>query len=175
MRKQSPIVGGLILIVVGVLFLTLQAFPDLADQFDLTVYWPFFLVGIGGLFLLGAMAGSAPLAVPGTIVGGIGLLLAYQNATGNWASWSYVWTLIPGLVGLGLLLANLLDREQSAFSVAGARLMIVSLVLFLIVGGIFGALGSFWPVLLIIVGGFLFLHGRTRALSKANDPLNRSS
>jgi hypothetical protein len=175
MRKQSSIVGGLILIAIGLLFLALQAFPDFAGQFDLTLYWPFLLVGIGGLFLLGAVGGSPPLAVPGTIVGGIGLLLVYQNATGNWASWSYAWTLIPGFVGLGLLLSSLLDRQKNVLPVAGVRLMIISLVLFLIFGGFFGALGAFWPVLLIVVGGVLLLHGRTRALSKANDPLNKSS
>ena len=175
MRKQSSIVGGLILIAVGVLFLALQAFPDLAGQLDLALTWPFLLVAIGALFLLGAVGGSPPLAVPGTIVGGIGLLLAYQNASGNWASWSYAWTLIPGFVGLGLLIAGLLNRQQNTWPAAGVRLMIISLVLFLIFGGFFGALGSFWPIMLIVVGGFLLLHGRTRTLSKANDPFNRSS
>ncbi len=40
--------------------------------------------------------------MPSIIVGGIGGILAYQDYTGHWESWSYLWTLIPGFVGLGI-------------------------------------------------------------------------
>ena len=47
MHKQSSIIVGLVLILAGVLFLLLQAFPELASQIDLADQWPLIIVGIG--------------------------------------------------------------------------------------------------------------------------------
>ncbi len=167
MHKQSSILIGLILIFAGILFLVLQAFPDLAAQLDVAGQWPLIIVGIGVLFILGAVFGNPPLAVPGSIVAGIGLLLAYQNATGNWESWAYAWTLIPGFVGLGIMLMGALDHDKRSQIRDGLRLMLISLALFLVFGGFFGAFGQFWPVLLI-VGGLLLLF-RSRGRQEAPD------
>ena len=104
MEKRSSIVGGLILIGVGTMFLLLQLFPSLADQIDLARQWPLVIVTVGGVFLLTAVLGTPPLAIPGSIIGGIGGILYYQNLTGDWASWAYVWALIPGFVGVGIIL-----------------------------------------------------------------------
>ena len=41
----------------------------------------------------------------GSIVTMVGLVLLYQNATGNYESWAYAWALVgPGGSGLGMLL-----------------------------------------------------------------------
>ena len=55
MKNRGSIVGGLILILVGALFLLLQAFPNLAAQFDPELQWPLLIVAVGVLFLLGAL------------------------------------------------------------------------------------------------------------------------
>lgn len=160
MERRSSIVGGMILILVGTAFLLLQMFPDLAGWFDWGRQWPLITVAIGGFFLLGALFGTPPLAVPGSIIAGIGAILYYQNLTGNWASWAYVWTLIPGFAGTGLILMGLLDRKARASIREGSRLLAVSLVLFVIFGAFFsgfGGLGRFWPVVLILVGAWLLL------------------
>ncbi len=47
------------------------------------------------------------LAIPGSIITGIGLLLLFQNLTSYWESWSYGWTLIIIFVGAGIYLAGL--------------------------------------------------------------------
>ena len=45
------------------------------------------------------------LTVAGSIVTMVGLVLLYQNATGNWKGWAYAWALVgPGGSGLGMLL-----------------------------------------------------------------------
>lgn len=160
MEKRGSIIGGLILILVGLLFLLLQVYPDLAAQLNLQLQWPLIIVGVGILFLLGAIFGTPSMAVPGMIMTGIGGLLYFQNLTGNWASWAYAWTLIPGFVGLGVILMGLLDRSQRSQIRGGVTLLFISLILFAFFGGFLGGqaiLAQFWPVLLILAGIVLLL------------------
>ena len=164
MEKRGSIIGGLILIFMGLLFLLLQASPEIAAQFNLELHWPLVIVTVGLLFLIGAVLGTASLAVPGMIIGGIGVLLYFQNLTGNWASWAYAWALIPGFVGLGVILMGLLDREQRSSIRGGITLVVISLILFAVFGGFlagFGILQKFWPVLLILVGIMILLRNRS--------------
>ncbi len=84
MEKKGSIIGGIILILLGVFFFLLQFFPGLADLFNLSQQWPLIIIGAGVLFLLGALFGNPPLAVPGMIISGTGVILYYQNATGDW-------------------------------------------------------------------------------------------
>jgi hypothetical protein len=152
------VLGGLVLIVIGLLILTIQLLPGVQVVFS----WPWIIIG-GGLllFLIGAATGVPALAVPACIIGGIGGILYYQNATGDWDSWAYIWTLIPGFVGLGVVLAGLPgggDRSEAVR--AGGLLILISLVLFSVFGSFFGALGlvgAYWPVLLILLGLVLLL------------------
>jgi hypothetical protein len=125
------------------------------------------VIGAGGLFFVGMFVGGksvSGLAVPGTIISGIGLLLLYQNFTGHWESWAYGWTVILMFVGLGIWIMGLWagDARQRH---AGLQVLKVGAVLFVI----FGALFEFvffgfggpafsrivFPVLLIVVGLYL--------------------
>jgi len=95
------------------------------------------------------------MAVPACIVGGIGCLLYWQNATGNWESWAYAWTLIPGFLGVGILLAGLLEGRLRQSLDSGIFFIVISLVMFAIFGSFLGGLqifGLYWPVLLILFG-----------------------
>jgi hypothetical protein len=162
MHKQSSIISGGILILVGVFLLLAQFFPGLATIFDISRQWPLIVVAVGVLFLLSALVANPPLAVPGMIVGGIGGILYYQNLTGNWASWAYIWALIPGFVGLGLVLMGLRQGSRDPLR-EGGRLVGISAILFLVFGAFFnglGGLGQFWPVLLIIAGLWLLVRNR---------------
>ena len=164
MPNRGSIIGGLILIFVGALFLLLQAFPEIAIQFDPGVQWPLVIIAVGLLFFVGAVLGEASLAVPGAIIGGIGVLFYYQNLSGNWASWAYVWALVPGFVGLGLILMGLLDRQKRSSIRAGIFLIFLSLILFAIFGGWLGGFtGSrqLWPLLLILSGIWVLWRNRS--------------
>ena len=104
-RHAGPLVGGALLIAFGVLALLGQLFRGNFWN----VFWPFFIIGIGGMFFVGMIAGGksvSGLAIPGTIVSVIGLMLLYQNLTGYWESWSYGWTVILMSVGLGIFLTG---------------------------------------------------------------------
>jgi hypothetical protein len=152
--KRTSIVGGALLILVGGLLFAAQVLPDFIPNFWRTFSWPWIIIGVGlFLFVLGAALGEPGLAVPATIVSGIGGILAYQSITGNWESWSFIWTLIPGFVGLGIMLMSLLGGGGSVKD--GATLVFISFIMLAVFGSFFGAMGlagQYWPVLLILLG-----------------------
>jgi len=145
-----------LLILFGVGRLAIELVPGLSAWVDATLGWPVIIVGVGLLLLmLGLLTGEPGMAVPACIVGGIGGVLYWQNATNNWESWSYIWTLIPGFVGVGVVLSGLLGEDTRRSLRDGGQLILISLVMFLIFGSLFGALGSlgtYWPALLILLG-----------------------
>lgn len=155
-KNHSNFTMGLLLIVVGVGWLALKLFPGLTN---LVRYldWPVYIFGVAGiLMVIGFLTGEPGLAVPACIVGGIGGILAWQNVTSNWSSWSYVWALIPGFVGVGVILAALWGPREKRWREVrdGLETIAVSAVLFLIFGSFLGELflGDYWPVLLILLG-----------------------
>ena len=109
-RRRSGLAGGIVLIVAGIVLLLVQLMPNLRITFS----WPWSIIAVGGfLLLLGVLIGVAEMAVPACIVAGIGGLLYWQNITGNWQSWAYAWTLIPGFAGAGIILSGLLGGQFS--------------------------------------------------------------
>ncbi len=155
-ERRSNLVLGIILLLVGGWFLALQFYPGMAEIIDLDYEWPLLIVGAGLVFLLFAVLARAPgLAVPAAILGGLGGLLYYQNSSGDWESWAYAWTLIPGFVGVGVLLSNLLEGRFLRGLREGFSLILFSLVLFALFGAFLGGpaiLSTYWPLLLIILG-----------------------
>ena len=151
-NRRASIAGGILLILLGSFFLAREFYPDLFAFWD----WPFIIVGMGALFLLwAAIGGIGGLAVPASIMAGIGGILYYQNLTGDWDSWSYIWALIPGFVGVGILLSGLIDGKFKASLDGGLTMIIISAILFFIFGSTFGLnynLSQYWPVLLILLG-----------------------
>lgn len=159
--KKGNITGGLILILIGAWFLAVQFVPQLEAWAEGN--WALTIIGIGAIFLLVSILNNIPgLSIPAFIVGGIGGLLYYQNVTGDWGSWAYAWTIIPGFVGLGLLFFSLQTRDKGATK-AGFILLFISTILFAIFGSFLGApkeIIQYWPLLLIVAG----LWSMTRAL-----------
>jgi hypothetical protein len=155
-RARSSLAGGLALILLGVVFLIAQIMPEQFAWLNPERNWPLIVIGVGLLLLLiGLLTGAPAMAVPACIVGGIGGILYVQNATQNWGSWSYVWTLIPGFVGVGVMLSGLLSGRGTKAIQEGGGSILVSLILFAIFGSLFGAADfviPIWPVLLIAVG-----------------------
>jgi hypothetical protein len=156
-KRRSSLVGGLLLILLGAWFLISQFWPGLHPEFS----WPWIIVGVGALMLvIGLLSGEPDMAVPACVVGGIGGLLYWQNATGNWESWAYAWSLIPGFVGVGVVLSGLLGGNGGKALRDGGSLILISLALFAVFGSWLGGLtlfGDYWPVLLILWGLWLLI------------------
>lgn len=153
--RRSTLGVGVLLIAVGLLFLVGQLAPGWFGWVG-SVTWPLIVVGVGVfLMLLGLVTGNPGMAVPACIVGGIGLLLYWQNATGNWASWAYAWTLIPGFAGVGVIIEGLFSGRFGKALLGGGWTILVSLVMFAIFASFLGGprlLGVYWPVLVILLG-----------------------
>jgi hypothetical protein len=167
---------GIVLVVVGLFALAVVLFGV-----DLTQYgWPLFVI-IPGLTLLvvGFLGGGAGASVPGGIVTMLGLVLAYQSSTGDWASWAFAWALIaPGGVGLGLYLQALRDRDAvglrrgRTLMFVGALIFMIGFVLFESILGIsgmdYGVFGkAALPALLIVIGIILLVRSIQRSRAKA--------
>lgn len=168
-QRRASLTFGVILILVGALFLAFQLSPQLQLLIDWGAAWPLIIIGVGVVLLIVAvLSGVSGLAVPAAIVGGIGGLLWWQNATGNWESWAYAWALIPGFVGVGIILNGLLSGKVRDGVTAGAWLLLISLVMFFIFGsflGGLGLLGAYWPVLLILLGFLVLMRPLLRSRS----------
>src|SRR6266849_1864081 len=176
-RATGPSSGlalGLVLVVVGVFFLIMRLF-----EIDLSTYgWPLYVI-IPGLTLLivGFFSLGTGALVPGGIVTVTGLILAAQNATGDWASWAYAWTLVvPGGAGLGLFLQGLRVHDSKQMRL-GRNLMFWSALMFMIGFVIFESIFNIsgqdfgivsraaLPVLLIIIGVTLLARSVQRGRS----------
>lgn len=164
-RNPSLVLGGL-LILAGGYFLAAQYFPQLRFWETLEFAWPWYVVGIGILLLLfGLVLGAPGMAVPAVIVGGIGCLLYWQEINNNYESWAYAWTLIPGFVGLGIMLEGLLEGNLRQALRGGVPLVIISAILFIIFSSFLGGpnlIGPYWPVLLILLGAWLMIRALFR-------------
>jgi hypothetical protein len=156
-QMRMRIGSGILLILLGALFLSYQVRPDWYSWVQVEVTWPLIVIGVGVFLLVfGLLVGAPGMAVPACIVGGIGGLLYWQNTYQQWESWSYAWALIPGFVGIGIILSGLLGggRLRESFE-GGGTLILISLVLFAIFGSFLGGpalLGTYWPILLILLG-----------------------
>lgn len=154
---------GLVLILVGGVFLAAQFIPQLNDLIKLQYGWPGWVIGVGLVFFLMAVLLRAPgLAVPASIIAGIGAILYYQNNTGDWDSWAYAWTLIPGFVGVGVLLMNILEGRVLTGLKEGISAILFSLFMFGIFSGFLGGPAIFaqlWPLFLIGAGVWMLLTG----------------
>jgi len=161
-RARTFLVLGLVLILGGAWMIALVNNPELKAWWDSLVSWPLIVVAVGfGLLLLGLVLNAPDMAIPASIVAGIGLILYYQNESGNWASWAYMWALIPGFVGFGTVLAGLLGGGGWRRVREGLDLMLISLIMYALFAALFipifggpSVLGPYGSAGLFIAAGF---------------------
>ncbi len=155
-KRRSSIAGGLVLILLGLAFLVPQLFPQLREWLSPRNAWPLIIVAVGAVMFFVALITWTPGMVVGAcVLGGIGGLLYWQNATGNWASWAYAWTLIPGFAGVGTFLMYAMQGEWGNAFRRGGWSIVISAVLFCVFAAFLGGpnyLGAYWPLLLIALG-----------------------
>ncbi len=166
-QNRSNLFLGLLLILLGAWLVISRQVPSVQAWMEDNFSWPMYTIGAGLLILLiGLLTNSPGMAIPASIVAGIGGILYYQNTTDNFASWSYMWTLIPGFVGVGTILAGLLGENTRRNFGHGLRLLVTSAVLFLIFATFFGGLSILGPyglpIVLILLGVYILARGFLR-------------
>lgn len=158
-RIRTQMALGVILILLAGWFTALKIYPSLSNLIP-AFEWPMWMVIAGGVILLiGLVTGATGMAIPACIVAGIGGILYYQNATDDWESWSYMWSLIPGFVGIGSILAGILGRDFRESARHGLNLMIISIFLFLVFGTVFGELSILGAYKEYALAAVFFLFG----------------
>ena len=171
---RSQLALGVILLLIGGWFLLNQVNPQFRNFFEPYTEWPVNMLLIGaGILIVGLVTGSPGLAVPAAIVAGLGGIFYYQETSGNYNSWSYMWTLIPGFVGVGTLIQGLLGENTASNLKRGLNLMVTSAALFLVFAAFLGGwniLGDFGPaVLLILLGLYVLGSGLYKTFRKREE------
>lgn len=159
-QNRSNLFLGVLLIAIGAWLVVTRQVPSL-QQFTENMTGAMWTVAAGVLILvIGLITGAPSMAVPASIVAGIGGILFYQDQVGDYSSWSYMWTLIPGFVGVGTILAGLLGESTSHNLRSGLRTVVFSAVLFLVFGTFLGNLeflGEYGVALILILLGLFIL------------------
>lgn len=165
-RNVTGLVIGAILIAIGILSL----FANLFTNVNWGNAWPLVIIGIGAAFYIGMLLGgksTGALAVPGSIIITVGLILLYMNITARWEDWAFAWALIICGVGVGIWI-NGLWSGQPELRRQGLDTFRNGLVLFLVFGVIMEFIFSvtgvnaggnllLWSILLILLGLFLLV------------------
>jgi hypothetical protein len=162
---RTGTVAGILLILLGALFMALQFF-EIRFWDEL---WPLIIIGVGLLFFVAMLVtgkqGGA-LAIPGSIITMVGLILLFHNTFGFWETWAYAWTLIVVAAGIGIQIFGRYTGQDKARQ-SGSVVARIGLVLFVLFGiffelfigltGVFEGSNLLWPLLMILLGVYLLL------------------
>jgi hypothetical protein len=175
--SSGNIALAVILIGLGIVFLLRPVFNIDLGHFT----WPFFVIVPGIILFVAALSLGDPsgeaLAVVGTVVTVVGLILLFQNTTNQWATWAYVWALVaPTSIGLGLVLYGSIKGHPTSVTngtgliKVGLGLFLAGAIFFELIIGLSGfGLGNVgWPILLIALGVLLIF--RNLLPARKNQP-----
>jgi len=167
-QNRTNLFLGILLILIGGWLVVTRQVPAVQNWINHDFTWPLWTIGAGLLVLvIGLLTGAPGMAIPASIIAGIGGILYYQNQTGNFGSWSYMWTLIPGFVGVGTILAGLLGENTRRNLSHGLNLIVISAVMFLVFATLFGGLSILGDygvaVVLILLGLYILIRGFLRS------------
>jgi hypothetical protein len=114
--RTIELFAGLTLLVIGVAILfgewVRSWIADLGVSPDLWSWWPALLAVLSLFFLVPALFGRqhrrlrAGMVIPGALLAGAGGALLYMSLTGRWDEWTYLWTVFPFSLGLGMYAAG---------------------------------------------------------------------
>lgn len=166
-QNRSNLFLGFLLILIGGWLIVTRQVPSVQNWLDENFIWPMWVIGAGALvFLIGLVTGNPGMAIPASIIAGVGGILYYQEVNNDFGSWSYMWTLITGFVGVGEIVAGLLGEHTRRNLSRGLRNLVISAVLFLAFGTFLGGLkilGEYGaPILIILLGVYVLARGFTR-------------
>jgi hypothetical protein len=169
-RSKNALALGVVLILVGLVLALIEFSPGFDVLFTEVMGWELALVFGGALALVFGWLNNVPeLVILGVTGLGLGGLQFYFGSIGELVPWKYAWTVVPFLVGVGILVASVVTPTSRYRRVAGANLTMAGLVLFVVFSVIFGDFrwARYWPLALIALGMVLVVRS---LLSVKRDP-----
>ena len=155
--RRFRIAAALVLILVGAALLIMHWMPSLWAWIDISLWLPLVLIVLGALLLLVAAGLGLPaLIVPAGALGGFGVFLFWQAATGISLHWAYISVSGLAFLGLGLFLSGAFGVEMRSLRM-GSWLVVLSGVLYAIVGSLLGDLDLLQPHLILFMVALAYL------------------
>jgi hypothetical protein len=154
LKYRGSIIFGVVLIVIGVIFLVFAMVPGLS----LSLSWPVIFYILAAAFAVPyfvwpeARTGLAALFIPGSVFLSLGLIFTYTVISNDWVAWAYAWLLLVAGVGLGLALASTLGNWGNTGLWIGIWMLGISTGLFGLFATLFGA-----PLLKTLGSGLVIL------------------
>ena len=170
MSRTIELFAGLTLVVVGIVILggewIRSVLADLGVSPDLWAWWPLLLIVLSLFFLVPAFFGRqhrrlrAGMVIPGAVLAGVGGVLLYTSLTDRWSAWTYLWSIFPFSLGLGMYAAGWI-ADAPAFKWIGSGVALGGVLAYLAFATAFGgeafrlvaAIGIIGLGLALTVGG----------------------
>lgn len=147
MSRTVELLLGLMLLLIGVLVLASEPlgnwFTGLGISPELLAWWPAIVVVLSGFFLVPASLPGpnrrlrAGMVIPGAFLAGVGGALLYTSINDRWPAWSYLWTVIPFSIGIGLYAAGWI-ADLPAFKWIGSGMAVGAAIAYLAFATAFG-------------------------------------
>jgi len=168
--RTIELFAGIVLLAIGAVILLGEWirswFADLGVSPELWAWWPVAVVFLSLFFLVPAVIGGqhrrlrAGMVIPGAILAAIGGALLYTSLTDRWDAWSYLWSVFPFSLGLGMYAAGWI-ADAPAFKWIGSGVAGGGVVAYLAFATAFGgeafrlvaALGIMALGLVLTIGG----------------------
>ena len=154
-NRSGNVIGGLVLIALGIWFFLSTLGVRLPDVGN---FWPIFPTLAGLAFIVAyARQRDAGLLIPGVGAFLIGLFFfLFTLGSFEWSQMGQLWPVFPLIGGLAFLAAYLSERDAGLLIPAVGGVGVGVIGLFFTLSGLSLAwLGTFWPVILILVGIFV--------------------
>jgi hypothetical protein len=145
--RTIELIAGLILLGIGLVILLGEWirswFADLGVNPDLWAWWPALLVLLSLFFIGPALFGRqrrglrAGMVIPGALLAGMGAALTYTSVNQRWEAWSYLWSVFPFSLGLGMYVAGWI-ADAPAFKWIGSGVAAGGVVAYLAFATAFG-------------------------------------
>jgi len=168
--RTAGLLFGVILIVLGLLFLALNFLSAMFRTNLLGLLWPGIFFAAALVFYVPPLTAQynrrelAGLFIPGTVLLTLGLIFTYNVLTRDWDSWAYAWILLPAGVGIGLALGSTFGGWGRSATTVGLVMAAISAAAFALFATIFGQFlfRVFGPALIILIGLILLVRAVLR-------------
>lgn len=145
--RTIELFAGIVLLAIGIAILLGEWIRSWLEGLgvnpEIWAWWPVLLVLLSLFFLVPAAFGGqhrrlrAGMVIPGAILAGMGGALLYTSLTDRWDAWSYLWSVFPFSLGLGMYAAGWI-ADAPAFKWIGSGVAAGGVVAYLAFATAFG-------------------------------------